>query len=181
MLNVVYAVDISISMEKPYGDFVPNKLIASLETIAVGMKRIIGNNGRVGLTVFAGYASPVLPLTDDLGKITSTLGVISRTHEGSAPGDAIVESNKLLRNVRLGKKRIIVISDGELNAGIPLEYAVLYAKNTGTEVYYITIGAIQQVKIRELLNRLSQRNLITWIHASSKKEFISQIIKLART
>ncbi len=180
MPAIVYAVDVSISMAKSYGDFLPHKLAASLSALAISAKRILSRKGKIGLVLFAGYASPVVPLTTDYDVLTRALGMITKTYEGSAPGDAIVESVKLLRRTYTSKKKIIIISDGEFNTGIPIEHASLYARNKGIDVHYVTVGAPQQVKIKGILRELTDRKLLEWNHANSKNALISLLLSISK-
>ncbi len=180
MPAVVYAVDVSISMAKSHGDFLPHKLAASLSALAISAKRILSRKGKIGLVLFAGYASPVVPLTTDYDVLARALGMITKTYEGSAPGDAIVESVKLLRRTYTSEKKIIIISDGEFNTGTPIEHASLYARNMGIVVHYVTVGALQQVKIKGILRELTDRKLLEWNHANSKNLLISLLMNVSK-
>lgn len=180
MTAVVYAVDVSISMGKSYGDFLPHKLAASLSALAISAKRILSRKGKIGLVLFAGYASPVVPLTTDYNVLARALSMITRTYEGSAPGDAIVESVKLLRRTYTSKKKIIIISDGEFNTGTPIEHASIYARNMGVDLHYVTIGALQQVKIKGILRELTERKLLEWNHANTKSSLISLLMNITK-
>ncbi|MEB3788939.1 MAG: VWA domain-containing protein [Desulfurococcales archaeon] len=180
MPAIVYAVDVSISMARSHGDFLPHKLAASLSALAISAKRILSRRGKIGLVLFAGFASPVVPLTTEYDVLARALGIITRTYEGSAPGDAIVESVKLLRRTYTSEKKIVVISDGEFNTGTPIEHASLYARNMGVWVHYVTIGALQQVKIKNILLELTERKLLEWNHANSKNSLISILMNILK-
>ncbi len=179
----VYALDISISMGKAYGDLIPSKLNAAIEAILVSSKRIIEENGYIGLVLFAGKAFPVLSLTRDQTLVYSTLSFAGRrTFEASAPGDAIVEATKLFLNREryCSERHVIVLSDGEYNMGIPLDAALLLARNSRVRLHYIVLGDQGQDKIGVLLPKLKEIYNIGYKKVLSKQELLAEITKIVR-
>jgi len=173
LYDVVYVIDASLSMGKGVGDFRPSKLKAVVETVANDASyRVKSLQARVGLVAFYGLAFPILPLTGNLELVIRSLSLLENTGEGSAPGDALIEAAKLLRG-SIRKKSIILITDGDLNMGAPIELAALYAYNNNVETCIITIGGSKdRVKIRNQLDFLSSAGIIHWVHAPSRGEMI---------
>jgi Mg-chelatase subunit ChlD len=176
----VYAVDASISMEKSYADMVPSKLYTAVEAVLLASKRLIQKQYRVGLVIFAGRALPLTYPTNDINIVNTAIGSINRTFEGSAPGDAVIESVKLLRPLRYyPDKKVIVVTDGDYNMGAPLENAIVYARSSGVKVAFITIGALSQVKIASTLESLKEDKLVDWYHVQGKTDLYSKLFQVS--
>ncbi len=171
--DIIYIIDASLSMGKGVADFRPNKLSTIVEIVANdAMTRLKKSKTRVGLVAFYGLAIPILPPTNDISMFTRSLALLNMTGEGSAPGDAIIEATKLLRN-SVRKKGVIIITDGDLNMGAPLELAVIFAVNNNVETCVITIGGSRErIAIRRQLDLLSSAHLINWIHAETRSETV---------
>ena len=177
--DVVYVIDVSLSMGKSVSDYRPNKLIAVLQLISTVIERRISRNkDRIGLVVFFSQAVPLLPVTNDLTAIMRSLAIINKTYEGSAIGDAIFEAAKLLQD-SVREKEIIVVTDGDYNAGAPLELAAIYANNMKTKLIVITIGLKDKMKITNTLEFLSSNNLLTWIHTDKRSETLRALLTTA--
>jgi len=174
--DVVLVLDLSISMKKPVGSFVPSKLSAMLGAVGQAARFVLGESkNRVGLVGFFAFVVPLLEPTDDYDKIVATLARIDYTGEGSALGDAIIEAVKLLRR-SYREKQVIVVTDGELNVGSPLELASLYARNSGVTTCIITMGFREKVPLREKLEEVAAQGLIRWKHASSVEELSRHLL-----
>lgn len=173
LYDLVYVIDASLSMGKGVADFRPSKLAAVIESVANDASfKIRMLQARVGIVAFFGVAFPILPLTGNLELVMKSLSLIEQTGEGSAPGDAIIEAAKLLRG-SIRNKTIILITDGDLNMGAPIELAALYAHNNGITTCIITIGGSKdRIKIYNQLDFLSRVGLLKWMHATSKVEMI---------
>ncbi len=178
LYDIVYVIDASLSMGKGVGDLRPSKLKAVVETVANDASYRIKNlRARVGLVAFFGLAFPILPLTGKLEHVIRSLSLLESTGEGSAPGDALIEATKLLRG-SIRKKLIILITDGDLNMGAPIELAALYAYNNDVRTCIITIGSSKdRVKIKNQLDFLSSSGMLEWFHAASKGEMIRALKK----
>lgn len=171
--DTIYVIDASLSMGRGYSDFRPNKLTAVVNLVSkAGIRKIQVRRDRVGIVVFYGLAFPVLPPTDDPEALMRSLSLITNTGEGSALGDAIIEAAKLLRGSHRAKE-IIVLTDGDLNMGAPLELAVLFSWNTGSRLCIITIGQKEKIKVARNLEVLAKSRLLEWRHAESVKEALT--------
>lgn len=152
-IDIVLAMDISLSMLAR--DFEPDRLEASKDVAA----RFFRDRGtdRMGIVVFAGQPFTLCPLTADKGALITLLQQAQAgfIEDGStAIGDGIATAINRLRESDARSKVIILLTDGENNAGNvdPLqasEIASLY----GIRLYTIGVGtqgiAIGPVQIIE--------------------------------
>ncbi len=139
-VDIVIALDISGSMLAE--DFQPeNRLyVAKQEAI----KFIKGReNDRIGLVVFAKKAFTQCPLTLDYRVLTELLSEIKvgMIADGTAIGMGIATSVNRLRDADAKSKVIILITDGENNAGnIDPVTAAELAKTFDIKIYTIAVG-----------------------------------------
>ncbi len=139
-IDIVIAFDLSTSMKA--ADFKPqNRLHVAKEVL----KEFIGKRrtDRIGLVTFAGDAYTQCPLTLDYGILRQLVdslrfGVIE---DGTAIGNAIAVSVNRLRESTTKSKVVILITDGDNNAGqiSPLE-ATDIARSLGIKVFTILVG-----------------------------------------
>lgn len=143
-VSIMLAVDISQSMEAL--DFlVEDRRVNRLEALRGVVQDFLSSRGgdRVGLVVFGNQAFTQLPLTGDLGSLEE---VLRRVHIGSAGprtaiGDALGISLKRLEEDTNPSKVIILLTDGQNNAGeISPETAATIAKHQGVRIYTIGMG-----------------------------------------
>src|SRR3989440_1880494 len=139
-IDIVVAFDLSTSMLA--ADFRPRDRITVAKEV---LKNFIESrqNDRIGLVVFAGEAYTQCPLTLDYRVLEELLeqvrtGVIV---DGTAIGNALATSVNRLRESDAKSKVIILLTDGDNNAGnlSPLQAAEI-AKDIGIKVYTILIG-----------------------------------------
>ena len=143
-VDIVIALDLSGSMEsedfKIKGQNV-NRVTVAKETI----KKFIEKrpNDRIGLVAFAGKAYIAAPLTLDhefLQKNVERL-TLHTIEDGTAIGSALSASVNRLRDVKSKSKIVILMTDGQNNAGkIPPLTAAEAAKALGVKVYTIGVG-----------------------------------------
>jgi len=139
-VDIMIALDISGSMLAE--DFKPENRIAVAKQEAI--KFIKGReNDRMGLVVFARKAFAQCPLTLDYDVLINLLKEvhIGMIDDGTAIGMGIASAVNRLRNSDAKSKIIILITDGENNAGNidPITAAEL-AKTFGIKVYTIGVG-----------------------------------------
>ncbi|MEA1986412.1 MAG: VWA domain-containing protein [Candidatus Marinimicrobia bacterium] len=139
-IDIILALDISGSMQ--IEDFKPNRLEASKK---VAMEFIQGRKtDRIGLVVFAGESFLQCPLTVDydvLTNIVSEMKIIPRELDGTAIGLAISNSINRLRDSQAESKVVILLSDGDNNAGdIDPITATKFAKEFDIKIYTIAMG-----------------------------------------
>jgi Ca-activated chloride channel family protein len=139
-IDIVVALDLSTSMRA--ADFKPqNRFHVAKEVL----KQFVGRrpNDRIGLVVFAGDAYTQCPLTLDSGMLRQLVDqlAIGGIEDGTAIGNALATSVNRLRESDAKSKVIILLTDGDNNAGqiAPLEAAEM-ARALGIRVFPILVG-----------------------------------------
>jgi Ca-activated chloride channel family protein len=139
-IDIVIALDLSGSMEAE--DLVPNRLIAAKSVIERFVRR--RPHDRIGLVVFGREAYTHVPLTLDHGTF---LRMLSELQLGIIDGNATAIGNGIgvalnrLRHSEAKSKVIIVLTDGDNNAGnISPVQAARYAQTLGVKIYTILAG-----------------------------------------
>ena len=142
-IDLVLALDVSGSMEAL--DFKLNNQSARRVDVvkSVASKFIEGRpNDRIGIVAFAGAPYLVSPLTLDHDWLQQNLErvEIGTVEDGTAIGSAIAASVNRLRDQASKSKIVVLLTDGQSNAGkIAPATAAEAAKALGVKVY--TIGA----------------------------------------
>ncbi|KOY84859.1 hypothetical protein AD998_00690 [bacterium 336/3] len=138
-IDIVLALDISESML--YEDYSPNRLQVCIETAKKFIESRLYED-RISLVVFSGEAFTLVPLTTDYDLLKQYLSQevqINMTEsEGTALGDALAVSINRLEQSNAKSKVVILLSDGDNNAGKvqPLE-ACQIAKEKQIKIYSI--------------------------------------------
>lgn len=139
-IDIMLVQDLSMSMKTM--DFRPqNRLHVAKQTME---KFILGrHNDRIGLVVFAGQAFTQCPLTLDYGVLVQFLRKVDfgLVEDGTAIGTGILTGLNRLRASTAKSKVMVVLTDGENNAGEvdPLT-AAKAAKALGIKIYTIGVG-----------------------------------------
>jgi Ca-activated chloride channel family protein len=148
-IEIVIAIDVSNSMlaeDFTWGGRRMNRLAVAKEVIAPFIRERRGD--RIGLVVFAGRAYTQCPLTVDYGILLDLLEKveIGMVEDQTAIGSAIVTGLNRLRQTEAESKIIILLTDGENNAGKidPLTAARL-AAGLEVKIYPVGIGSNQPV------------------------------------
>ena len=139
-IDIVLALDLSNSMEE--ADVVPNRIEAAKQVLDDFVKR--RRNDRIGLVVFGREAFTHCPPTLDYSALRS---MISELHigvvdgRGTAIGNALGVALNRLRRSDAQSKVIILLTDGDNNAGniSPLQ-AARFAQTLGVKVFTILVG-----------------------------------------
>jgi Ca-activated chloride channel family protein len=139
-IDIVVTLDLSGSMEET--DLVPNRLEAAKQVIKSFVTK--RQSDRIGLVVFGRDAYTYIPPTLDHGTF---LRMLSELHLGIIDGKGTAIGNGLgvalarLRHSDAHSKVIILLTDGDSNAGniSPLQ-AAGYAQKMGVKVYTILAG-----------------------------------------
>lgn len=139
-IDIMIALDLSTSMEA--GDFRPNSRVFVAKEVLTQF--IAGrHNDRIGLVVFAGTVATQAPLTLDYGVLKEVVRQL-RTRvleDGTAIGDALATSLNRLRDSDAKSKVVVLITDGDNNAGkISPRDAAAMAKAMGVPIYTILVG-----------------------------------------
>ncbi len=138
-IDIVLSLDVSGSMMAR--DFTPDRLAAAKEVAANFINDRHGD--RIGLVVFAGESFTQSPLTTDKATLLNLLGGVSTgmMEDGTAIGSGLATSVNRLRESTAASKVVILLTDGENNAGqiAPLTAAEI-AASLGIRVYTVGVG-----------------------------------------
>lgn len=142
-INIFLALDVSDSMRaEDVKD--TNRLQTAKSVIRDFLK--LRQNDRIGLVVFAGESFTLCPLTMDYPVLQSLLDDVKvrmgeQLQQGTAIGDAIATTTHRLRTSDTKTKIVILLTDGENNAGtIDPGTAATLAKSFNIRVYTIGLG-----------------------------------------
>jgi Ca-activated chloride channel family protein len=146
-IDIMITLDISGSMRAV--DFQPNRLEAAKQ---VAMDFVRGRTtDRIGLVVFAAEAFLQCPLTVDydvLNGMIADVQIIPENLDGTAIGLAIANGVNRLRDSDAKSKVIILLSDGDNNAGdIDPLTAADFAREFDIKIYTIAMGMRGQVRM----------------------------------
>ncbi len=135
--DFVVAIDSSSSMLTP--DYEPNRLDFAKQS-ALDWLDFLPSSTNVGVISFAGNISIEKKPTTNIYAVKNAIKNIQlNSQPGTAIGDAIIWSAALL-NTSNRQRMVILITDGENNAGIDLKNAVEAVTAQKTIVYPIGIG-----------------------------------------
>ena len=155
-IDIVVALDMSGSMDAEDDGFMLNGQQSSRFLIAKDtLTRFVSKrpNDRLGLVVFAAKAFVVVPPTLDHDFLLSNLERMQLQMEGfdnrsTAIGSALTTSLNRLRDLKSKSKIVILITDGENNAGkVPPLTAAEAAQALGIKVYTIGVGTRGEARI----------------------------------
>lgn len=172
-IDIVLVLDISGSMRAL--DFKPkNRLHVAKETAKSFIE--MRKNDRIGLVVFGGEAFTQCPLTIDHGVLSSLLDEIriGMTEDGTAIGTAIATGVNRLRESTAKSKIIILLTDGDNNAGkIDPPTAAEIAKTLGIKIYTIGVGKGGRVPFPA--KDIFGRETIDYVEIPINEELLKQI------
>ena len=156
-LDIVLTLDVSESMRSV--DFDPNRLEVA--------KKVANNfitkrpTDRLGLVIFSGAAYTRIPLTLDHNILESSLEKITTNdvnQEGTAIGMGISIAVNRLKKSDAESKVIILLTDGENNAGqINPSTAAGLAKEMDIKVYTIGVGSNETILPVEVMGQTRYR------------------------
>ena len=145
--GIVLALDVSLSMQA--ADITPSRFGAARAALQTFLSEL-PEGARVGLVVFAGYATTVVPLTDNHERILDAVRFLS-LGRGTVIGEALLEGLAALPSLEDRQSSgddpstlatIILLSDGRNRGGIdPLE-AVTELETQQVTVHTIGVGTL---------------------------------------
>ena len=145
-IDVVLAFDTSSSMTQPFSQ-TRTRLDAAKEVLTKFVES--RENDRVGLVVFQGSSLTLSPLTTDYDAVADAIDTADQLqlNDGTAIGVALGSSVNVLRGSDAASRIIILLTDGENNAGQvePLAAARI-AERLGARVY--TVGVVSRVGLQ---------------------------------
>ena len=143
-INIVLALDLSESMAAL--DFKKKgRIVNRLEAVKGVVQEFVSKRSgdRIGMVVFGTHAYTQLPLTRDYNTMVSILDrlEIGAAGKSTAIGDAIGISLKRLADIESRSNIIILLTDGQSNAGeLSPDTAGEIALQKGVKVYTIGVG-----------------------------------------
>ena len=147
MNNVIFLVDVSNSMNAQ--DVEPNRLDEAKNIIINSLSKM--QNDKVGIVVFAGESSSIMPLTSDFTAAEAYIGAVE-TNIIKVQGTDFLKGLKTVaekfKNVSKGSRKVVLLSDGEDNEGNE-NPAIKLAKNEGISVISVGIGSEEGAPIPE--------------------------------
>jgi Ca-activated chloride channel family protein len=162
-IDIVLALDLSGSMravldadpkDLPGNPQIPkNRRLTRFETAKIVIRDFIARRktDRIGVVVFGKHAYVLSPPTLDyhlLTQLVSKLGLDVIDGNATAIGDAMGTAVARLRRSDARSKVIVLLTDGDSNAGaVSPEYATHLAATTGCKVYTIQIGGEDEVDV----------------------------------
>ncbi len=145
--NVIFVLDVSNSMNAE--DIQPSRLTQARNLVLSTMAQM--KSDRVGLIVFAGEATSIMPLTTDYTAADTYISGIDTGMmkiQGTDFLKAMQEAVKKFKNVPKGSRKVVLISDGEDNEGNEQEAAQL-ARREGITVVSAGIGTEEGAPVPE--------------------------------
>ncbi len=147
--NIMFLLDVSNSMNAE--DVLPNRLELARNIMIRSMEKM--TNDRVGIVVFAGEATSIMPLTTDYSAAETYIGGIETGMmkiQGTYFLKAVQETARKFKNVPKGSRKVILISDGEDNEGNE-DRAIRLAKSEGIEIISVGVGTEQGAPVPEYI------------------------------
>lgn len=143
-IDIVVAIDLSGSMESEdfelKGERV-NRLVIAKDVLTQFVTRRPGD--RIGVVAFAGKAYVAAPLTLDHDFLQMNIARLElhQIEEGTAIGSGLSAAVNRLRDLKSKSKIVILMTDGQSNAGkVPPLTAAEAAQALGVKVYTIGVG-----------------------------------------
>ncbi|MGZ5210691.1 MAG: vWA domain-containing protein [Kaistella sp.] len=147
MNNVIFLLDVSNSMNAQ--DVEENRLTQAKNIIINTMFKM--KNDKVGIVVFAGEASSIMPLTTDFTAAETYVGGVETSVvkiQGTDFLNGIGTTADKFKNIAKGSRKVVLISDGEDNEGNE-KAAIKLARNEGIHVVSVGIGTEEGAPIPE--------------------------------
>lgn len=139
-IDIMLVMDISESMDLQ--DFSPNRLEAAKQTAIDFVNGRFGD--RIGMVIFSGEAFSLAPLTTDYKLLTDLVKDITfnmMDAKGTAIGSALAAGTNRMRESESKSKVMILLSDGENNAGnVDPIFAANLAAAMDIKIYTIAVG-----------------------------------------
>lgn len=137
--DIIFALDASKSML--IEDLKPNRS----EALKSVLNRFVAMRmeDRIGMVLYAGESINWCPLTKNSQQLLQSINTMqnNKLNDGTAIGSGMVTAIKALQNSKVKNKVIVLLTDGENNAGIidPL-LAAQFAQRLHIKIYTISIG-----------------------------------------
>ena len=148
-IEIILTLDMSGSMEA--ADIRPTRFRATKAVVRDFIAR--RPNDRIGAVVFGRYAYTLLPLTTDREALRTALRGLKLDQidgRGTAIGNAVGVSLNRLKRSQAKSKVIILLTDGESNAGnVSPSQAAELAATMGVKIYPILMGVSDSAPVQQ--------------------------------
>ncbi|MEA1847381.1 VWA domain-containing protein [Chryseobacterium sp. MHB01] len=145
--NVIFMLDVSNSMNAE--DIDPSRLTEAKNLIIQTMQRM--KSDKVGIVMFAGQATSIMPLTTDYTSAETYVGAIE-TNSMQIQGTDFLNGMKVavqkFKNVNKDARKVVLLSDGEDNEGND-DAAIRLAKKEGIMITSVGIGSDEGAPVPE--------------------------------
>ncbi|MEM9069880.1 MAG: VWA domain-containing protein [Myxococcota bacterium] len=147
-IDIVVVMDMSLSMRA--ADIQPNRFDATKQVVQDFISR--RPNDRIGAVVFGRDAYTLLPLTTDkeaLRTVIQELELELIDGRGTAIGNAVGTALNRLRNSNAESKTVILLTDGDSNAGnVSPDQAAELAATMEVKVFSILMGQTEDTRVQ---------------------------------
>ncbi len=141
--NVIFMLDVSNSMNAE--DIDPSRLTEAKNLMIRTMQKM--KNDKVGIVIFAGQATSIMPLTTDYNSAETYISGIE-TNSMQIQGTDFLKGMQAavakFKNVSKGSRKVILLSDGEDNEGND-NAAIRLANKEGVSVTSVGIGSDEEL------------------------------------
>lgn len=147
MNNVIFMLDVSNSMNAQ--DAEPNRLDQAKNIMINTISKM--KNDKVGIVVFAGEATSIMPLTTDFTAAETYIGGIETNIiklQGTDFLSGLETVASKFKNIAKGSRKVVILSDGEDNEGNE-KAAIKLANREGMSVITVGIGSEEGAPIPE--------------------------------
>lgn len=137
--NVIFMLDVSNSMNAE--DISPSRLTEGKNLMIQTMQKL--KNDKVGVIIFAGQATSIMPLTTDYNSAETYISGVETNSikiQGTDFLKAMETAVDKFKNINKGSRKIILLSDGEDNEGND-NAAIKLANSEGIIVTSVGIGS----------------------------------------
>lgn len=145
--NVIFMLDVSNSMNAE--DINPNRLTEAKNLMINTMQKM--KNDKIGIVIFAGEATSIMPLTTDYTSAETYINAIE-TNSMKIQGTDFLKGMQTavskFKNVSKGARKIVLLSDGEDNEGND-NAAIKLANKEGIMVTSVGIGSDEGAPVPE--------------------------------
>lgn len=145
--NVIFLLDVSSSMNAQ--DVEPNRLDEAKNIIINTMSKM--QNDKVGIVVFAGEATSIMPLTTDFSAVETYIGGIETNIVKKQGTDFLIGMETVaekFKDLPKGSRKVVILSDGEDNEGNE-KSAIKFSKKEGITAITVGIGSEEGAPIPE--------------------------------
>lgn len=145
--NVIFMIDVSNSMNAE--DVSTSRLQEAKDVMVQTMKKL--KNDKVGVVIFAGQATSIMPLTTDYSSVENFVSAIE-TNTIKIQGTDFLKAMEVavdkFKNTNKNGRKIVLLSDGEDNEGNENE-AIKLANKEGLIVTSVGIGTEEGAPVPE--------------------------------